>query len=141
MRLTSKIFSVCMIGILLFLEVSGAASKDKSWTIEIVDSNGSRMTRNKDGIIISYPEVIREAAKEEVLVDDKVEELLLHGQEMIISPSLSLFVGLSTFSPSSKEKERTFLVLSSPLYFLESSLILRSPTTATEISQSFPKEC
>ena len=29
-------------------------------------------------IIISYPEVIREAAKEEVLVDDKVEELLLH---------------------------------------------------------------
>ncbi|EKD85923.1 MAG: hypothetical protein ACD_37C00575G0006 [uncultured bacterium] len=30
-------------------------------------------------IIISYPEVIREAAKEEVLVDDKVEELLLHG--------------------------------------------------------------
>ena len=30
-------------------------------------------------IIISYPEVIREAAKEEVLVDDKVEELLLNG--------------------------------------------------------------
>lgn len=30
-------------------------------------------------IIISYPEVIREAAEEEVLVDDKVDELVEHG--------------------------------------------------------------
>ncbi len=30
-------------------------------------------------IVISYPEVIREAAKEEVLVDDKVAELVEHG--------------------------------------------------------------
>lgn len=30
-------------------------------------------------VVISYPEVIREAAKEEVLVDDKIEQLLRHG--------------------------------------------------------------
>lgn len=30
-------------------------------------------------IVISYPQVIREAAVEEVLVDDKVEELVRHG--------------------------------------------------------------
>jgi len=30
-------------------------------------------------IIISFPEVIREASKEEVLVDDKIDELVEHG--------------------------------------------------------------
>lgn len=30
-------------------------------------------------IVISYPEVIREASKEEVLVDDKIEQLVEHG--------------------------------------------------------------
>ena len=30
-------------------------------------------------IVISYPEVIREASEEEVLVDDKVDELIKHG--------------------------------------------------------------
>ena len=30
-------------------------------------------------VVISYPVVIQEAAKEEVMVDDKVEELLRHG--------------------------------------------------------------
>lgn len=30
-------------------------------------------------IVISYPEVIREASEEEVLVDDKVDELVEHG--------------------------------------------------------------
>lgn len=30
-------------------------------------------------IVISYPQVIREAAKEEVLVDDKVDQLVKHG--------------------------------------------------------------
>lgn len=30
-------------------------------------------------VVISYPEVIREASKEEVLVDDKVSELVEHG--------------------------------------------------------------
>lgn len=30
-------------------------------------------------IVISYPEVIKEAARDEMLVDDKINELLLHG--------------------------------------------------------------
>ena len=30
-------------------------------------------------VIISFPEVIREAAEEEVLVDDKIDELVTHG--------------------------------------------------------------
>lgn len=30
-------------------------------------------------VVISYPEVIREAAGEEVLVDDKIDELVKHG--------------------------------------------------------------
>ena len=30
-------------------------------------------------IVISYPQVIREAAEEEVLVDDKIDELIEHG--------------------------------------------------------------
>jgi len=38
----------------------------------------SEITRLGD-IVISYPEVIREAAKEEVLVDERVEELVRHG--------------------------------------------------------------
>ncbi|HBB76316.1 MAG: rRNA maturation RNase YbeY [Candidatus Levybacteria bacterium RIFOXYA1_FULL_41_10] len=30
-------------------------------------------------IVISYPEVIREASRDEVLVDDKIDELVIHG--------------------------------------------------------------
>ncbi|MDO8657459.1 MAG: rRNA maturation RNase YbeY [Candidatus Levybacteria bacterium] len=30
-------------------------------------------------VVVSYPQVIKEAAKEEVMVDDKVEELVNHG--------------------------------------------------------------
>lgn len=30
-------------------------------------------------VVISYPQVIKEAASEEVLVDDKIDELLTHG--------------------------------------------------------------
>ncbi|OGH23966.1 MAG: rRNA maturation RNase YbeY [Candidatus Levybacteria bacterium RIFCSPHIGHO2_02_FULL_42_12] len=30
-------------------------------------------------IVISYPQVIKEASEDEVLVDDKIEELVLHG--------------------------------------------------------------
>jgi probable rRNA maturation factor len=30
-------------------------------------------------IVISYPEIIREASEEEVLVDDKIDELVEHG--------------------------------------------------------------
>ena len=45
----------------------------------------NRHGRNSEGflllgdIVISYPEVIREASKEEVLVDDKIDELVAHG--------------------------------------------------------------
>ncbi len=30
-------------------------------------------------IVISYPEIIREASREEVLVDDKIDQLIRHG--------------------------------------------------------------
>lgn len=30
-------------------------------------------------IVISYPQVIKEASRDEMLVDDKIEELVLHG--------------------------------------------------------------
>ena len=30
-------------------------------------------------VVISYPEIIREAAKEDVLVDDKIDQLIRHG--------------------------------------------------------------
>lgn len=30
-------------------------------------------------VVISYPQVIKEAAKEEILVDDKIEQLVEHG--------------------------------------------------------------
>ncbi len=30
-------------------------------------------------IVISYPEIIREAARDEVLVDDKIDQLIRHG--------------------------------------------------------------
>ena len=35
-------------------------------------------------VVISYPEVIREAAKEEWLVDDRIEELVLHGVKHLL---------------------------------------------------------
>ena len=35
-------------------------------------------------IVISYPEVIKEASRDEMLVDDKVEELLLHGLDHLL---------------------------------------------------------
>jgi len=35
-------------------------------------------------IVISYPQVIVEAARDEVLVDDKVDELLVHGLEHLL---------------------------------------------------------
>lgn len=34
---------------------------------------------NLGDVVISYPQVIKEAAEEEVLVDDKVDELVSHG--------------------------------------------------------------
>lgn len=41
-------------------------------------STSSNVLRLGD-VVVSYPEVIKEAVKEEVLVDDKIEELVLHG--------------------------------------------------------------
>lgn len=35
-------------------------------------------------IVLSYPEVIREASRDEVLVDDKVDELVVHGLEHLL---------------------------------------------------------
>lgn len=39
---------------------------------------GSEILRLGD-VVISYPQIIREAAAEEVLVDDKIDELVRHG--------------------------------------------------------------
>ncbi len=35
-------------------------------------------------IVLSYPEVIKDAARDEVLVDDKVDELVMHGLEHLL---------------------------------------------------------
>lgn len=35
-------------------------------------------------VVISYPEVIREAAREQWLVDDRIEELVLHGVKHLL---------------------------------------------------------
>ena len=35
-------------------------------------------------VVISYPEVIRESAREEWLVDDRIEELVLHGVKHLL---------------------------------------------------------
>ena len=39
----------------------------------------SSKTLRLGDVVVSYPQAIREAVKEEVLVDDKIEELVLHG--------------------------------------------------------------
>lgn len=36
-------------------------------------------TLNLGDIVVSYPQVIKEASKEEVMVDDKINELVIHG--------------------------------------------------------------
>ncbi len=38
-------------------------------------------------IVISYPEVIREAVKDEVLVDSRIDELVVHGLSHLLNPS------------------------------------------------------
>lgn len=40
--------------------------------------NGGDSLMRLGDIVISYPQVIRESAKEEVLVDDKIDELVVH---------------------------------------------------------------
>ncbi|MEX2007413.1 MAG: rRNA maturation RNase YbeY [Candidatus Levyibacteriota bacterium] len=53
-------------------------------------AEGDSVVAPKDGvlrlgdIVLSYPEVIREAARDEVLVDDKVDELVIHGLEHLL---------------------------------------------------------
>lgn len=45
--------------------------------------NESKVLRLGD-IVISYPVVINEAARDEVLVDDKVDELVIHGMNHLL---------------------------------------------------------
>lgn len=35
-------------------------------------------------IVLSYPEVIKDASRDEVLVDDKIDELIMHGLEHLL---------------------------------------------------------
>ena len=35
-------------------------------------------------IVISYPEVIREASRDEILVDEKIDELIIHGLDHLL---------------------------------------------------------
>src|SRR3989344_2089277 len=53
--------------VLSFPQSEGEATQNPSDTLMLGD------------VVISYPEVIREASKEEVLVDDKISELVEHG--------------------------------------------------------------
>jgi rRNA maturation RNase YbeY len=53
--------------VLSFSQTEGEALKTVSNKLRLGD------------IVVSYPEVIRAASKEEVLVDDKVNELVTHG--------------------------------------------------------------
>ena len=47
------------------------------------DSTSGNVLRLGD-IVISYPVVITEAAADEVLVDDKIEELVIHGMSHLL---------------------------------------------------------
>ncbi len=47
-------------------------------------SVGSSDTLRLGDIVISYPVVITEAARDEVLVDDKVDELVVHGMSHLL---------------------------------------------------------
>lgn len=62
--------------------------RDKDETTNVLsfslnEDNQTDILRLGD-IIISYPEVIREAAEEEVLVDDKIDELVKHGLQHLL---------------------------------------------------------
>ena len=60
-------------------------SEDKTrsvLTFSLTEGESSRMPPNVlrlGDIVISYPQVIKEASREEVLVDDKIDELIEHG--------------------------------------------------------------
>lgn len=61
--------------------------RDKDKTTNVLSfpmSEGDSMVLPKDmlrlgDIIVAYPQVIRESAEEDMLVDDKIEELIRHG--------------------------------------------------------------
>lgn len=61
--------------------------RDKDKTTNVLTfpiSEGDSMSLPKDilrlgDIIVAYPQVIRESAEEDMLVDDKIEELIRHG--------------------------------------------------------------
>lgn len=62
--------------------------RDKDETTNVLsfslnEDNQTDILRLGD-IVISYPEVIREAVKEEVLVDDKIDELVKHGLQHLL---------------------------------------------------------
>lgn len=40
---------------------------------------GSNRNLRLGDIVLSYPQIIKEAAEDEMLVDDKIDELLIHG--------------------------------------------------------------
>jgi rRNA maturation RNase YbeY len=58
--------------ILSFSQSEGEPIKSESKVLRLGD------------IIISYPVVINEAARDEVLVDDKVDELVIHGMNHLL---------------------------------------------------------
>lgn len=78
--------SVAIIGDRKMRELSKKyKGEDKTRNILTFSQTEGEFTKNPlkklrlGDIIISYPEVIREASEEEMLVDDKVDELVEHG--------------------------------------------------------------
>lgn len=73
--------------VLSFSQTDGADRQARSSRLRAKRDKGGTdvdFPRNEDvlrlgDIVISYPEVIREASQEEVYVDDKVDELVEHG--------------------------------------------------------------
>lgn len=50
----------------------------------LLDKSNDQLPQNRDvlmlgDIVISYPQVIRDASRDEMLVDDKIDQLLEHG--------------------------------------------------------------
>jgi len=53
--------------ILSFSQTEGESTKNPTDTLRLGD------------IVLSYPQIIKDAARDEMLVDDKVDELIEHG--------------------------------------------------------------
>ncbi|HKC14562.1 MAG TPA: rRNA maturation RNase YbeY [Patescibacteria group bacterium] len=67
--------------VLSFSQTDGTEAKSSSPAINFPRS--AEVLQLGD-IVISFPEVIREASAEEVLVDDKVDELVEHGLQHLL---------------------------------------------------------